>query len=435
LNLIGLQTLVASVAAIHGQAPSSGPLTIDQAALLAEQNAFAVQLQRTTLEKDRQALALALANLGPTIGFSPVYTQYGREVAISLGSGEPPVVVSPFYSMTVTGSLNLPIDISGSLHRLWAANQFQYEGAKRTLEASFNDARLSARSNFLSVLRNQALVVVAQESLKDAQGRLDQANLEYQQQQIAKVDVDRFDAQVAQSTSDLLTAQNNLELARHAFNLALARPIETPVELVDVDQAPPIPTNGDTMATQAQQTRPEARALVDQIKTLGLIRRAQEAGMDPSLALGFGWQANLNPSAFTSPASTTMTFTLNVPLFDSGATRARVKEARQDEEAAKIQLKQTQLNISQQVRDAFADLSSAQARLANAQRQVSLAEEVFRLAKVRQDAGEGTYVEVIDAETSLATSRNSLVSAKYDYFLAFSQLQHAMGNDNVGAQK
>jgi outer membrane protein TolC len=130
-----------------------------------------------------------------------------------------------------------------------------------------------------------------------------------------------------------------------------------------------------------------------------------------------------------------MTFTLNVPLFDSGATRARVKEARQDEEAAKIQLKQTQLNISQQVRDAFADLSSAQARLANAQRQVSLAEEVFRLAKVRQDAGEGTYVEVIDAETSLATSRNSLVSAKYDYFLAFSQLQHAMGNDNVGAQK
>lgn len=416
------------MAAMHGQ--TGGALTIDQAALIAERNAFAVKLQQTTVEKDRQAIALALANLGPTIGVTPVYTQFGREVAVSLGSG-PPVVVSPFYTMNIGGSLNLPIDISGNLHRLWGANQFQYEAAKRTLEASFNDARLNARAAFLSVLRNQALVVVAQESLKDAQGRLDQANLKLQQQQIAKVDVDRFDAQVAQATADLLAAQNNLELSNHALNQALARPIETPVELVDVNQPPAIPSDRDGIAFRAQQARPESRALVDQIRSLALIRRAQEAGMNPSLALGFGYSGNLNPSAFSSPATTTMTFTLNVPVYDSGATRARVKGARQDEVAAKIQLQQTQLNISQQVRDAFASLSSAQARLSNAQRQVSLAEEVFRLAQVRQDAGEGTYVEVIDAETSLATARNGLVSAKYDYFLAYSQLQHAVGNDNV----
>jgi outer membrane protein len=434
LTFLGLSQIAMTIAALHGQVPASGPLTIDQAVLLAERNAFAVRLQQATVEKDRQAIFLALSALGPTIGINPVYTQSSNETLVSLGAGQAPVVVSPPYTGTATGQITFPIDLSGNNTRLVWASRAQYDGAKRSLEAAFNDARLSARTAFLAVLRDQALVVVAEESLKDAQGRLNQAQLEFQQVQIAKIDVDRFDAQVAQANSDLLNAQNTLQLADYAFNLALARPIEIPVELVDVNDTPPIPADGEALAANAQQVRPEARAQVDQIRALALIRRAQEAGLDPSLSLGIGYSDSINSGAFASPASSTFSLNLNIPIFDSGATRARVKEARQDEVSAKIQLQQTQLGISQEVRNSFANLASAQARLTNAERQVTLAEEVFRLAKVRQAAGEGTYVEVIDAETSLATARNGLVSAKYDYFQGYSQLQHAVGNDRVQLQ-
>lgn len=427
----GLSALGAAVAALHGQPVPAGPMTMDQAVALAERNAFEVRLQKSTVERDRQAVFLALSALGPTLGLNPVYTHFGSETAISLGPGQAPIVVSPSWTLALNGSLNFPIDVSGDLHRLWGASQEQYEAAKLTLLASFNDARLSARSAYLTVLRDKALVDVAQETLKDAQGRLDQAKLEFQQQQIAKVDVDRLDAQVAQSNSDLLNAQNTLQLADYAFNLALALPIERPVELVDVSEQPPMPAQSEPLVSWAVQNRPESLSQNKQIKALKLIARAQEAGMDPSVALGFGYANSVNPGAFSSGTTGTFTFSLNVPVFDAGATRARVKEARQDVVAATIQLEQTQLGISQEVRNSFANLSSAEARLLNAQRQVSLAEEVFRLAKVRQDAGEGTYVEVIDAESSLATARNGLVSAKYDYFQAFSQLQHGLGTDKV----
>jgi len=90
-----------------------------------------------------------------------------------------------------------------------------------------------------------------------------------------------------------------------------------------------------------------------------------------------------------------------------------------------------ELAISQDVRNAIQNLASAQARLANAQEQVRLAEEVFRLAQIRQQAAEGTYVEVVDAETSLTQARNGLVSARYDYLLAYSQLERSLGTDNV----
>ncbi len=418
--------------AAKGSTMQAGPLTIDQAVLIAERNAFTVRIQNTTVEKERQAIALALSALGPTVGLTTNLTQAGQETLASFGEGAPPVVVSPFKTGTSGLAITLPVDISGNLGRLYAASKATYEAAKRTLEASFNDARLNARSAYIAVLRDKALVTVSEEAVKDAKDRLSQAQLEFAQKQVAKVDVDRLDAQLAQSTSDLLNANNTLALAKDTFNQTLARPIETPVDLVELDQAPDVPKDIDALSKRAQSERPEARSLVDQIQALAYIRRAQEAGLNPSMTLGLNYGRNLNPSLLSgNPNSVSATLGLNIPIFDSGATRARVREARQDESAAKIQLQQTQLQISLDVRSAITNMLSAQARLTNAQRQLTLAQEVYRLAQVRQEAGEGTYIDVVDAESSLEQARDGVVSAKYDYLLAYSQLQHGVGNDKV----
>jgi outer membrane protein TolC len=71
--------------------------------------------------------------------------------------------------------------------------------------------------------------------------------------------------------------------------------------------------------------------------------------------------------------------------------------------------------------------------LENAIEQVKLAEEVYRLAKVKQDAGAGTYYEVVDAESQLTLARNGQVSARYDYLTSYSQLQRAVGQDDIAA--
>ena len=85
------------------------------------------------------------------------------------------------------------------------------------------------------------------------------------------------------------------------------------------------------------------------------------------------------------------------------------------------------------MRNAVANLTSAKARFDSANVQVSLAEEVYRLAKVKQDAGAGTYYEVVDAETQLTQARNGQVSARYDYLTSYSQLQRAVGQDDLAA--
>ena len=85
------------------------------------------------------------------------------------------------------------------------------------------------------------------------------------------------------------------------------------------------------------------------------------------------------------------------------------------------------------VRTAVANLGSAKARFENAQAQVMLAQETYRLAVVKQNAGEGTYVEVIDAQNALTQAKDGLLGAKYDYLTAYAQLQRAVGVDDISA--
>jgi len=225
-----------------------------------------------------------------------------------------------------------------------------------------------------------------------------------------------------------------LTLAKYSLNLSLARPIESSVEVVDLDQLPSQDYEEGQLVAAAQGKRPEVVSATTSLKALKLITRATEAGLNPSLNLQVQYQTTIDPQGFSSRSQSTVgNLILSIPIFDSGVTRSKVKEARQDEVQASISLDQTKLSISQEVRNAIANLTSAKARIQNANEQVKLAEEVYRLAKVKQDAGAGTYYEVIDAETQLTQARNGQIGARYDYLISYSQLQRAVGQDDLAA--
>ena len=430
-----IRVIGAVVAALQGTTPADpGPMTLDQAIRIAENRAFAVRIQQSAVEKNRQKINEAKANLGPQVSIGGTYTRYDQEVTTSFGAGSPPVVIQPIDSKTANATLTLPIDIAGNKTRLLHASEATKRSSTQTLKATYNDTRLNVREAYFAVLRAKASIEVDEKALADAKGRLDQGQKQFEQQQVARLDVTRYQAQVAQSTSDLIAAKDSLTLANYAFNQALARPIESPVSLVDVTELPKVDPTEEILVKTAQQKRPEVIASLESLRALGLITRATEAGMNPSLNLQVQYQRTIDPQGFTAvPGLTTGMLVLSIPIFDSGSTRAKVKEARQDEVQAKLNLEQTRLQISQDVRNAVANLGSAKARLDNAIEQVKLAEEVFRLAKVRQDAGAGTYYEVIDAESQLTQARNGEVSARYDYLTSYSQLQRAVGADDIVA--
>jgi outer membrane protein len=243
----------------------------------------------------------------------------------------------------------------------------------------------------------------------------------------------RIEAQLAQAQSDLITATNAQTLAKQSLNNLMGRPIESEFQTAKVANLPATPAADIAEIDKAAQGgRPEAKALEKTREALALITRATERGMNPSLNLGVNYQRNIDAQGFTArDQSTTGTLTLNVPVFDSGITRSQVKQARQDEEQAKIQLEQVRLGISLEVRQAITNMVNAAARLTVAERQLAAAQENYRISRVRLAAGEGITLEITDALTQLTQARTAVVSARYDYWTAYSELQRAVGTDDL----
>jgi outer membrane protein len=427
-----LLNLAAAVAAAQAQ---TQPLTLDEAVNIALRNAFSIQTAASRVEQARQRVNENRGQLGPRVNLGATYTRFEQETRQQ--SGPPPapsIVVQPIDTTVATAGVTVPIDISGQIRNIVRASQASLRASQETLEATRNDVRLAVKADYFNVLRADAQVKVQEQALADAQERLRSEQLQFEEGAKARIDVIRLQTQVAQAQSDLIGARTNLALTKEQLNNTLARPIDTPVELVDVTALPAAPPDPDRLDAAAQASRPEVRALQQTRESLANVRRSQEAGNRPSLSVGVNYQANIgNKGATSRDHSTVGTVALNWPVFDSGVTRARVAQARQDEEQARIQLEQVRLGVSLEVRQALTNLINSAARLDVATKQVELAQENYRLAKVRDEAGAGTILEIVDAQTALTQARTQLVAARYDYLTAYSALQRAVGTDDVAS--
>lgn len=412
-------------------AAQSGPLSVDEAVQLALRNGFSVLISETRVRRSKAAVGEAAGALGPRGTLGATYTRFAAEGKATFNGNT--IITSPIDSKTITGSVTMPIDISGALHHQLGAAKSNHRASLENFAAAGNDIKLTARTAFFQVLRSQNLVKVQQQALTDAQEQLKNTQILEQGGVAAKVDVLRAQSQVQQAQADLIAAQNGLAIANANFNAVLARPIDAAVDLVDVAALPAAPSDEAKLREGAHGRRPEARSLMHVREALANVRKAAASGNLPTLGLSFNFNRNLNTGAFSQAQTLNGTLALSWPVFDTGITKSRIEEARQDEEQARIQYDQLLEGISQEVRQAMANLTNANERLDVATKQVTYAEENLRLARLRYQAGEGILLQVTDAETQLTLARNQFVSARYDYLTAYSQLQHALGTDDVGA--
>jgi outer membrane protein TolC len=122
---------------------------------------------------------------------------------------------------------------------------------------------------------------------------------------------------------------------------------------------------------------------------------------------------------------------LNWAIFDGMLTRGKVVQAKALYEKAKTDVDDKGRQIELEVRTAYSDFIEAREVLESQQKVQEQADEALREAKARADAGTGTQLDVLDAETSLTQARTTEVQALHDYAAARARLERAMGGDMI----
>lgn len=417
---------ILTVSTAMGSQPSER-LTLDEAIQIALRNNRAVQISARTLDKSRSAVREATGAALPQIQGTATYVRFDRVATARFGLQ--PIRLGNIENRTARITLTQVIDINGLIQIAIRAASTALTISELDYERTRNDTILQVTQAYQGVARAEEFVRVAEEALKNAQERLRLIRAQVDAGVAAQFDLLRAETAVAQAEQALLNTRNQRELAVAALNNLLGRDLNTPVQVVKPTALPPLQEAAlDTLTQQAYANRPEILAAERGVQLAQLNIRNAQRGNLPSLILTGQADFNLNTSPFNPRReSYTGTVVLSVPIWDSGITRARVTQARDDVEIAQLRLQQAKEGVALEVRQAYLNLQDAQKRLAVAQKGLEQATEALRLARVRFEAGVSPQLEISDAELAFTQAQTNFVNAQFDYLDAYAALQRAIG--------
>ena len=290
--------------------------------------------------------------------------------------------------------------------------ELQRQLVTQTIKEAFTNINFAAR-----------LIQVNLQALERADLNLRSARGFFEVGTRPKSDVTRAEVDVANARVDVIRARNAERLARVALATAMGLPASTSLQIQDNLIYSPVTLDRVRLAEEGQRSRPESRqARLSAEASDARVRRAFRDFFPDITGGGFygatrgdlneAWEINLN---------------LNWTIYDGGNRIARYREARASLDASQARVKGVELDISREVEQAVNNVEETAERIQAAQVAVTSAQENFRLAQGRFDAGVGTILELTDAQLALTQAQNAEAQALADYRIALARLDRAVG--------
>ncbi len=406
-------------------------LTLEEAVNIGLENAPLIVARIGDYVAAQQRVNQALAPLLPQLTGSG---NYGRLRSISTVTGA--ASYTDFGSASVTAS-QLLFDFG----RTWAAKDVAKSSAevlKEVLEAQKLDIAQLVKTQYFTLLLSKRLVQVNLAALDRAEVNLRSAKGFFQVGTQPKSFVTRAEVDVANGRVNVIRAQNAVNLSRVALNTAMGIAVNAPTEVKDLLAYQEFPTNRDLLVSEALRNRPEYRQVKAQAEAADASVRQTFRDFFPNLfgSGTYGITGVTGAPAFNSRSTSgfidsgnewNVGLTLSWSIFDGGARIARYKEAKASLEASQARVRDTELQIWQNVEQSFLNLGEGEERIGAAQKAVESAEENYQLARGRFDAGVANIIELTDAQLALTQAQSDEAQALSDYRIAIARLERALG--------
>ena len=306
------------------------------------------------------------------------------------------------------------------------------------------DTLLATRVAYYDVLVAAQQIAVREASLSLLGKELEDQQRRFDAGTVPRFNVLRAEVAVANARPPLIRARNAYRIGKNnlvnllGYNLPREIWENVPLELSDTLDAGPYEIDLPTAIAQALERRTELTALrkAEELQQENLVNA--RSGYKPSVQVfaGYGWRN----SQFTTDLSRDVDgwsagAQLSWNIFDGLLTRGKITQARALHEKSKTEIDDTGRRIELEVRTAYSFFIEAREVLESQKKVQEQADEALRLARARADAGTGTQLDVLDAQTALTEARTTQVQALHDYAVARARLERATGEEVVQAAK
>lgn len=364
----------------------------------------------------------------PTITVNGTATTIHRTVA---AAGQQ-AVKQQFYGPALTLSWLL-LDFGGRSGSIGAARAALL-AADWTHNATLQTVVLAVEQAYFEYVGTKALLDAQQTTLAEAQTNLEAANQRHLVGLATIADVLQARTALSQSQLALESTQGSLQTTRGALALSMGLPANVPYD-IDVRPDTTLPLGilegVDSLIDRAVRERPDLaaqRALAEQARARVSIARAQAL---PTLAVGGNagqtYFLNPPPNTATSGNSYTATLTLSFPLFSGGSQIYNVKAASAAADAAARRAQGFEQQVVYEVFNAYYALRTSTQLVRTSRDLLASATESEHVALGRYKAGAGSLLDLLTAQSALASARAQAIQARFSWNTALAQLAHDVG--------
>jgi outer membrane protein TolC len=341
-----------------------------------------------------------------------------------------------------TDALNHPdpvSDVSSQFQLSWLLYDFgKGESPIDSVESGYRISMLQQESTRLALLqelvrRYYAVSLaarrsgVAEEALKSAESRLEQARNRASQGLVVRSDELAAEVFRAGRLQEKIEAENQLKMAMAALNEILGRQSGEMLSTADLKEQA---FSGEPLSfwqEEMKQKRPDLQIVVEASHAANSQVRAEKSNFFPAIQ---GW-SNVQWHGETlnyTGGNWGVGLELRWNVFRGFADREQLAYATLLEQSSREKQRETENALELQLKQAYYRFQSAKEKLAVSWAMVAQAAESKRIYADRYSSGMVSIQDLLQAETALNESRLMHAQNLYELYVAFAELLGAAGN-------
>ncbi|MCP4631601.1 MAG: TolC family protein [candidate division Zixibacteria bacterium] len=306
------------------------------------------------------------------------------------------------------------------------------EARRYNLIGTERDIIYQVKENYFSLLKSKMLLDVRDEAVKRGEEQLKIAQSRYELGSASLSDVLKAKVQYGNDKLDRVEAENSYLLAKANLNYILNRDVNLDIEPIEEFDIREVEYNLETAMNTAMERNPNLLESEYALKSAKHQKNAARGDWFPTFSIGasYSWgneEFSEIKNLIDQDYRWTLNGTINFPIFDGFQRNANYNSAKYSYRTAEDSYYTAKNSVALEIKQAFLNLDKARENLKLTEESQDAAKEDFNLAQEKYNLGAATILDLIDAQVSFKQAETNRIQSLFDYNLAVSQLEKAMG--------
>ena len=301
----------------------------------------------------------------------------------------------------------------------------------RDIEAAILEGVVTA---YADLLYNQQAVEVARVGIERLDAQVAEAQSRFTLGQATRTDVAQLEAQRATVVANLADAEGALATAAAAYRAAVGQ--DAGVLSAEAIMPAALPADREQARRAAETANPlllrQRRAVAGSVARIDQARAERAPSVDMAGAYGRGVRLSAGDMR-TYDSAASVGLSLRLPLLTGGLVPSRIRQAEAVSRAERFQLDAAMREAVRAVDAAWAALGAARARLDATVTGLAAADVALKGVRAEYGFGLRSTIDILVADQSFRGAQLAVASARADVLVAQARLLRAAGRLDVDA--